>query len=199
MYLYTQPDRNYKLLQNTILCIRLYFPRGEDTAPAVWKGFKKLHIPTSGDFVFVKVKAQMFHSRVLQHKAVTPVSSAELCSYSRVDPSRASSCQGLAVFKVSPTTQKCSKKALAVTPVSVDGDGFTLASLTLLGELHRNHCRNLFISTQTLLCIMQGRVWSTDSRKLHLPSGCTLNLHLHLFNGIKDSWAFRFDCGVTWV
>lgn len=67
----------------------------------------------------------MFHSYVLQHRAVAPVSSAELCSCSRGDPSR-SLLPGAVCLKVSPATQKCSKNLWLC--FSGDGDGFTLTS-----------------------------------------------------------------------
>lgn len=78
--------------------------------------------------MFVKVKAQMFHSHVLQHKAVTPVSRAEPCSYSRADPSRPL-LPGAGCLQSLPHHTEMFQKSSGCTLASGDGDGFTLSSL----------------------------------------------------------------------
>lgn len=86
--------------------------------------------------------------------------------------------------------QKSSGCALA----SGDGDGFTLTSplhsaLTLWfgGRAPEKSLQKPFQQHPGFPCALCEAEQSTDSGKLHLTSGYTLNLHRDLFNDIKDS------------
>lgn len=128
----------------------------------------------------------------------------ELCSCSRVGPSR-SLLPGAVCLQVSPSTQKCSKKFWLYSS-NGDSDGFTLTSplhsaLTLwfAGKLHRNHCRNVFISTQTWLCIMQALTAanSTSLQVAHLIyiTICLMALKTAQRSGLTAvSPGFKFPC-----
>lgn len=122
MYLYTQPDRNYKLLQNTILCI---FSMWREYNSYSVKSFRNYTLPHLEPLYLWRSRHRCF-TRLFCSTKQSHLSAEQSCAPVPEGIPAGPFARGSLCLQASPSTQKCSKKLWL--HFSGDGDGFTLTS-----------------------------------------------------------------------